>query len=58
MYEAKNVDVSQFPFKKTGNPATSTIIVEPMNPTHAAYGWKGAFQGRVSRLMPWALSAA
>ena len=38
IYDAKNVDVSQLPFKKTGKPAMSTMMVEPTNPTHAAYG--------------------
>lgn len=34
-YEAKKSEVDQFPLRKTGNPATRVIMVDPMNPTHA-----------------------
>lgn len=36
MYDATKSDDDQLPFKKTGNPATRTMMVEPMNPTQAA----------------------
>lgn len=52
MYEATKFDVLQLPLRKTGKPAIRVMMVDPMKPTHAAYGWNGAFQGSVSREMP------
>ena len=36
MYDATKSDEDQLPFKKTGNPATKVMMVEPINPTQAA----------------------
>jgi hypothetical protein len=58
IYEATKSEVFQLPLRKTGNPATSVMMVDPMNPTHAAYGCRGPFHGSVSRWTPCALSAA
>ena len=58
MYDAIKLDVFQLPFKKTGKPATRVIMVAPMKPTQAAYGWKGPFQGSESRDTPCAFIAA
>jgi hypothetical protein len=57
MYDAMKSDVDQFPLRKTGNPTTSVMMADPMNPTHAAYGWNGPFHGRLSRLRPCARNA-
>lgn len=57
-YEATKSDELQLPLRKTGKPAISVMIVEPIKPTHAAYGWKGAFHGRLSRETPCAFIAA
>ena len=57
-YEAKKFDVDQLPLRKTGKPATRVMMVDPTKPTHAVYGWKGDFQGIVSRLTPCAFIAA
>lgn len=56
-YEAKKSEVDQLPLRNTGKPATRVMIVEPMKPTHAVYGWKGDCQGKVSRLTPCAFMA-
>lgn len=58
MYEATKSDVLQLPLRKTGKPAISVMMVDPMKPTHAAYGWRGAFQGSVSLETPCAFIAA
>lgn len=58
MYEAMKSPVLQFPFKKTGKPVMSVIIVDPINPYQAENGWKGLFHGRLSRLTPCAFIAA
>lgn len=52
IYDETKSEVDQFPARKTENPATKTMIVDPMKPNQAANGWKGAFQGKVSRLTP------
>ena len=58
IYDATKWDEFQFPFRNTGNPATIVIIVDPTNPNQAVNGWKGAFQGIVSRETPCAFIAA
>lgn len=50
MYDAMKSAVLQLPLRNTGNPATRVMIVAPMNPYQAVKGWKGLFQGNVSRL--------
>lgn len=54
IYAAINPDADQFPSRKTWKPVTKVMVVAPMNPYHAVYGWKGDLQGTVSRLTPWA----
>lgn len=57
IYAAIKSDDDQRPLRNTGNPVIIIMIIEPMRPTHAAYGCKGAFQGSVSRLIPCILRA-
>lgn len=45
-------EADQLPLRKTGKPVIRVMMAEPTKPTHAAYGWRGAFQGKVSRLTP------
>jgi len=58
MYDAMKSPVFQLPFKKTGKPVIKVMIVDPMKPYHAVKGWKGLFQGKLSRLSPCAFMAA
>ena len=58
IYEAMKSPVLQFPFRKTGKPVIKVMMVDPMKPYHAVKGWKGLFQGKLSRLSPCAFIAA
>lgn len=58
IYDATKSDAFQLPLRNTGKPATSVMMVDPMKPTHAAYGWNGPFQGKESRGTPCAFIAA